>query len=202
MVNFLTLPNRYPGLLRMSKYIAPYFPRSKIYVECFAGLGRTVKYSRSQIIILNDKSKYSNYYCRKKFPNAIVENMDFIDTIKKYDSLDTFFLIDPPWRIDFYQGKGMTARSKKGITAGYIDRSAKEYLDDLKKILPEIKGHYIITLPIHFNRRKKSGKLFFPSKYSKELKHIKPHFFGNYPSTKLFSNYPLKIRITTLDNFC
>jgi hypothetical protein len=201
MVNFLALPNRYPGLTRMAKYIGPYFPKSKIYVECFAGLAKTAKYARSQIVVLNDKSEYSNYYCKKKFPNAIIENMDFIDTIKKYDSKDTFFLIDPPWRIDFYQGKGMTARTKKGITAGYIDRSAKEYLDDLKKILPIIKGHYILTLPTNFDCRKKSGSMFFPALHSKTLKDIKPHIFGNYATTRLFSNKPLKIQIPTLEKF-
>ena len=55
MTNFLALSNRYPGLLRMSKYIGVYFPKSVYYVEPFAGLARTAKYNQSEIIVLNDK---------------------------------------------------------------------------------------------------------------------------------------------------
>ena len=201
MINYLALPNRYPGLEKMAKFIGPYFPKCKYYVEPFAGLARTAKYSRSEIMVLNDKSEYSNYYCQKNYHKAIVQNMDFIETIKKYDSKNTFFLIDPPWRIDFYQGRGMTARNKKGITAGFIDRPAKQYLIDLQQILPALKGHYIVTLPTNFSCRKAKGKIFFDSPFSKKLKHIKPHFFGNYPSTRLFSNKPLKIQVPQLTDF-
>jgi len=196
-----TLPSRYPGLFWMSKFIGPYFPKTKYYVEAFSGLARTAKYSRSQIMILNDKSEYSNYYCHKKHPKAIIENLDFIDCIKKYDGSDTFFLIDPPWRIDFYEGKGMTARSKTGITGAFIDRSAKQYLTDLKQILPTLKGHYIVTLPTNFSCRKQKGKIVFPSPYSKSLRHHKGHLFGNHPSTVLFSNKPLEIQIPQIIDY-
>jgi len=201
MTNFLTLPNRYPGLLRMAKFIGPYFPKSKYYIEPFAGLARTCKYSRSEIIVLNDKSHYSNHYCHRTHPEAIIENLDFIDCIKKYDGPDTFFLIDPPWRVDFYQGRGMTARNKEGHTGAFIDRPAKQYLTDLKQILPILKGHYIVTLPTNFGSQKAKGKTVFPSPFSKKLKHIKPHLFGNYPSTVLFSNKPLKIQIPQITDF-
>ena len=76
----------------------------------------------------------------------IKNNLPLIDCIKKYDGPDTFFLIDPPWRIDFYQGRGMTARNKEGHTGAFIDRPAKQYLTDLKQILPMLKGHYIENL--------------------------------------------------------
>ena len=125
MINYLALPTRYPGLEKMSKFIGPYFPKSKYYVEPFAGLARTAKHARSTIMVLNDKSKYSNNYCHRIYPNAIIENLDFIECIKKYDGPHTFFLIDPPWRVDFYQGRGMTARNKKGIARAFIDRPAK-----------------------------------------------------------------------------
>jgi len=201
MTNFLALPNRYPGLLRMAKFIGPYFPKTKYYVEPFSGLARTAKHSRSKIMILNDKSEYSNCYCHKKYPTAIIENLDFIDCIKKYDGPDTFFLIDPPWRIDFYQGVGMTARSKTGITAGFIDRTAKQYLEDLSIILPTIKGHYILTLPTNFSCRASKGKTVFPSPFSKKLRHHKGHFFGSHPSTVLFSNKPLEIQIPQIIDY-
>tara|TARA_R110002020_G_scaffold342168_3_gene556684 strand:- start:2082 stop:2771 length:690 start_codon:yes stop_codon:yes gene_type:complete len=207
----LGLPNRYAGLTYTAKQISLFFPKCKIYVECFAGLGRTAKYVNCDIMILNDKSKFSNNYCEKKFPNAIIENMDFIDTIKKYDSLDTFFLIDPVWRTDFYDGsikftdkpnhlpnRSQTIKNKKNTeilkktdlnklkkleNLSFCDRSSKQYLEDLNKILPTIKGHYIITL-------NKNGK--FNSKYTHFVKYHKKVIFGNYPSTKLFSNKPFK----------
>ena len=197
----LNLPTRYPGLYWTAKYIGPYIPKSQIYVECFAGLARTAKYGKATIMVLNDKSKVSNIYCKKKFPKAITENMDFEKTLKKYDGPDTFFLIDPPWRIDFYQGVGMTARSKTGITAGFIDRTAKQYLEDLSIILPTIKGHYILTLPTNFSCRASKGKTVFPSPFSKKLRHHKGHIFGNHPSTVLFSNKPLEIQIPQIIDY-
>tara|TARA_R110002020_G_scaffold201824_3_gene404668 strand:+ start:400 stop:1086 length:687 start_codon:yes stop_codon:yes gene_type:complete len=207
--SLLGLPNRYAGLTYTSKQISLFFPKCKIYVECFAGLGRTAKYANCDIMVLNDKSEYSNNYCKKKYPNAIVENMDFINTIKKYDSTDTFFLIDPVWRTDFYDGsitftdkpnyllnRAKTIKNKKNTVIlkknnlsklkklnnlSYCDRTAKQYLMDLGKILPIIKGHYILTL----NKNSK-----FKSKYTHFVKYHKRVIFGHYPYTKLFSNKP------------
>ena len=203
----LGLPNRYPGLTYTARQISLFFPKCKMYVECFAGLGRTAKYANCKTMVLNDKSEYSNKYCKKKFPNAIVENMDFIETIKKYDSKDTFFLIDPIWRTDFYDGtikftrkqnfknkkntEVLTQRELKKLRDVYFtpkgrafcDRSVKQYLSDLDNILSTIKGHYILTL-------NKDGK--FNSKFTYLVKYHRPMIFGNYPSTRLFSNKPFK----------
>ena len=88
----LGLPNRYPGLTYTARQISLFFPKCKTYVECFAGLGRTAKYiTNCKTMVLNDKSEYSNNYCKKKFPNAIVENMDFIETIKNMIQKIHFF---------------------------------------------------------------------------------------------------------------
>ena len=199
----LGLPNRYPGLTYTARQISLFFPKCKTYVECFAGLARTAKYvTNCEIMVLNDKSEYSNKYCKKKFRKAIVENMDFIQTIKKYDSKDTFFLIDPVWRSDFYDGtikfndkwnfknkkntEILTQRElkKKSLNKlSFCDRTAKEYLSDLDNILPTINGHYILTL-------NKDGK--FNSKFTYLVKYHRPMIFGNYPSTRLFSNKPFK----------
>jgi len=203
----------------MSKFIGPYFPKSKIYVECFSGLARTAKHARSEIMILNDKSKHANKICKKKFSKAIVENMDFIDTLKKYDSKDTFFLIDPPWRTDFYDGyqnkskthrttsmlvnikstyarklgKYMTLKDRTLVPQlAFIDRTSKEYLEDLKRILPKLKGHYILTL---------ESSMKFPSPYSKLLIHPNAKMFGFHPKTILFSNKPLEIQIPQITDY-
>jgi len=95
----------------------------------------------------------------------------------------------------------MTSRSGQGITGGYIDRTAAQYLTDLKKILPLIKGPYIVTLPTHFSCRKSKGKMVFPAEYSKILRSPKPFMFGNHASTVLFSNKPLKIQVPQITDF-
>ena len=209
--SLLGLPNRYPGLTYTARQISLFFPKCKTYVECFAGLARTSKYvTNCEIMVLNDKSEYSNNYCKKKFPNAIIENMDFLETIKKYDSKDTFFLIDPVWRSDFYDGsikfgnkhllpnRALTLKNKKNTEVltqrelkknksmnklSFCDRTAKQYLSDLSDILPTINGHYIMTL-------NKDSK--FKSKFTCLVKYHKRMIFGNHPSTRLFSNKPFK----------
>ena len=177
-----TLPSRYPGLFWMSKFIGPYFPKTKYYVETFSGLARTAKHSRSEIMILNDKSEYANNQCRKKFPNAMITNQDFETCIKRWDSKDTFFLIDPPWRLDYYDNKDRS----------FIDRTVPEYLDKLQEILALIKGHYIITLDQYHK---------FKSPYTKLAKYHKPVLFGKYPLTKLYSNKPLEIHIPQIMDY-
>ena len=122
----------------------------------------------------------------------------------------TFFLIDPIWRTDFYDGtvkfgtknilsnRALTFKNKKNTEVltkreleknkqlnklSFCDRTAKEYLLDLSNILPTIKGHYIVTL-------NKDSK--FNSEFTHLVKYHKPMIFGNYPSTRLFSNRPFK----------
>ncbi len=201
-MSFLNLPTRYPGLYWTAAYIGAYIPKSRIYVECFAGLARTAKYSKSEIMVLNDKSKVSNNYCQKKFQNAIVENMDFEKTLKKYDGFDTFFLIDPPWRISYYNGnkkirtpnKSLQHRNPKAIDGGFIDKTAREYAIKLKEILPELKGTWILTLGPSFHTH-------FEEYYKTSVKALKPHLFGHYPKTWLFSNKPLKIQIPQITDY-
>ena len=46
----------YPGLVHTALVISEHIPKCKIYVEPFAGLGRTAKHAQAEQIILNDKS--------------------------------------------------------------------------------------------------------------------------------------------------
>ena len=200
-----SLPDRYPGLFHMALQISAYIPKSKYYIEPFSGLARTAKYSRSKTVILNDKSIRVNKICEKLYPNAIITNYDFEDCIKKYDSKETFFLIDPPYDVKYYNGdivKEKTIKNhlrnkskradKKAIERAVIDRTVKEYLDKLEEIVPKIKGHYIITLSLKKN---------FKASYHKILRHIKPHLFGFHPSVHLYSNKPLIIQIPQITDF-
>ena len=184
--SILAKNNRYPGLYHTASQIGAHFKKCEYYIECFAGLGRTVKYARaSKHIILNDISEFSNKKCKKNFPNAIITNEDFLECIKRWNFDTSFFLIVPPWRIDYYD--------KDGKIASKINRkTASEYMKDLEKILPGIKGSYLVTL-------ESSKKIKSP--YSKLVKSNKPHLFGNYPKTMMFANYPLDIQIPTIDNY-
>ena len=177
----LGLPNRYPGLTYTARQISLFFPKCKTYVECFAGLGRTAKYANCKTMVLNDKSEYSNNYCKKKFPNAIIENMDFIQTIKKYDSKDTFFLIDPVWRSDFYDGT--------------IKFGDKHLLPNRALTLKNKKNTEVLTK----RELNKNGK--FNSKFTCLVQYHKPRIFGNYPSTRLFSNKPFKRNCKEITDF-
>ena len=75
----------YAGVKHTAKHIVAQVPNMSKYntwVEPFSGLGRTAEYVRQNLtLILNDKSEYANNYCKEHFPNAIVENMDFIISI-------------------------------------------------------------------------------------------------------------------------
>jgi len=197
----LSLPDRYGGLYHMASQIGAYFPKTKLYVEPFSGLGRTVKYSHSEKIILNDKSVLVNKKCAKLFPTAIITCQDFTDSIKRWDSEDTFFLIDPPYRPEYYDGKTIDknvlknysrSTTKKAQNLSVIDKTVKEYMDLLKEILPKVKGHYILTL----NKKRK-----FDAPYEKIIRHIKPHLFGFHPSTHMYSNRPLEIKIPQITDF-
>lgn len=182
MKSLLSLPSRYAGLFYTAKQIGHHFPKSKYYIEPFSGLARTAKYSKSKIIILNDISDYANKKCKKLFPNAIITGQDFPDCIERWNFENSFFLIDPVWRISYYNK-----------TTSITNRNtAVEYLKDLEKILPMIKGTYIITL----------GKAFkIKAPYSKLIVHTSNTLFGHKPNTRLFSNKPLTIRCPQITNY-
>ena len=129
----------YSGLKHTASQIIPFIPKSQVYVEPFAGLARTCDESKHEQIILNDLSKYSNEYCKQNFPNAVVENMDFETTILKYDSENTFFLIDPPWRDNIYSKNDLSVLTLK----------TKQYYERLFYLLDSIKGKFIICTNEH-----------------------------------------------------
>ena len=236
---------RYPGLSFNGKIISDYFPVSKRYVEPFSGLARTAKYARAPEIILNDMSDYANKICKKKHPSATITHQDFADCIKRWDGPDTFFLIDPPWKLEYYRDeneinklngkpvkksshsiydgvkrildkkeKGMMTpavrrkvkyergRQKEherltmfhgvGETPAFIDRSVKEYMKDLERVLDKVVGHYIVTLsPIN--------KFYAP--FKKDVRNPRAMLFGGHPTNTLYSNKPLKIRINQITNY-
>jgi len=166
----------YAGLAIMSEHIKKFIPCSKTYCEPFAGLARTCELKHDKII-LNDLSEYSNKYCREKFPNAIVENMDFEATIKKYDSEDTFFLIDPPWRKNIYKNNVLPV----------CDRTPIQYYDKLlNEILPTLKGNWILCVD---KDEHEIGKRVSKSKYNNiVLEHPTKVLFGRKVGVRMCMN--------------
>ena len=183
--NDKSLPG-YPGLTHTAHLIAEYIPKSKIYVEPFAGLGRLTRHIQAKTIILNDKSDFA-FKHNQKFKPAIIEQLDFIDCIKKYDSKDTFFLIDPPWFFNIYF-------NNKGPIC---DLKPIEYYIKLFELLPVLKGNWILCCDKNEREIKKicsksgypilkldSKKALFKNKFGVLLTSNKP--FIRYNQKVLF----------------
>lgn len=170
----------YPGLTHTAKQICEYIPQCKIYVEPFAGLGRTSHNIKAEKIVLNDKSPYAFDYLTKHF-NAEITNLDFEESIRLYDSEDTFFLFDPPWMTEIYQGGNDS----------YCDRTDIEYYQQIMDILPNLKADWILVCGIH--KRYRGSTLMRKSNYYlKELESPNKPIFGKKARVLLASNKPFK----------
>jgi len=168
----------YAGIKHTSKQIINLIPDIKkydLYVEPFSGLGRTANYIDIPMV-LNDKSEYANEFCKDKFSNSIVENMDFMDTINKYDSKNTFFLIDPPWRFDTYDVNNLS----------FCDRRVWDYYDQLLKRIETLKGDWFLCNSADEHETK---NIIRNSKWGlKIVVSEKKVIFGKYARTMVCSN--------------
>jgi site-specific DNA-adenine methylase len=181
----------YAGLKFTADKINEYIPTSKIYVEPFAGLGRTVEL-RHDKIVLNDMSDYAVDYLRKQYCEyedsfsypIIVTKEDFVDCILKHDSEDTFNLIDPPWRFTCYD-------SHKNA---YCDRKPIEYYSKVLELVKELKGDWIICSAKDEHEIKKI--LTKTDYYKKIVTSDKKVIFGKHAQTLLISNRPFQITST------
>jgi len=180
----------YPGLENMSDFIIPYIPKSKIYVEPFAGLGRTVE-NKHDKVILNDMSDYAVKYLKSHFPYAEVTQEDFETCILKHDSSDTFYLIDPPWRKNIYQNNALP----------FNDRTPIQYYDKLlKEILPKLKGSFILCVD---RDEHEIGKRVSKSKYeNKVIQHPTKTLFNRPIAVRMASHKPfIKQKMLSLIDF-
>lgn len=164
----------YPGLVHTALMISEYIPKSKIYVEPFAGLGRTAKHANAEKIILNDKSQYAIDFLEKNF-NADIMSLDFEDMFRLFDGPNTTFLIDPPWSKTEYEN-GCRDRA-------FCDRTPKEYYDTIFTWLPKLQGNWFVC------GKKDNTKLKHPDYFSKLFKSKKKIMGGNI-STLVMSNKP------------
>lgn len=162
----------YPGLEHTAKQICEFIPKCNIFVEPFAGLGRISKRVKADRYVLNDKSDYAFDFLTKNF-NAEITNLDYSESIKLYDSENTYFFIDPPWYDEVYDVNPLTAFTKP----------CKEIYEDLESILSKIKGNWMIA-------GKADGVLAKWNYNHKEIKSRKNYLFGHKARTYLVSNLP------------
>lgn len=147
----------------------------KLWVEPFSGLGRTAKYIDLPKV-LNDKSEFANKYCKETFPDSVVENMDFMNTIDKYDSEDTFFLIDPPWRFATYDVNNLS----------FCDRKVWDYYDQLLKRIETLQGDWFLLSSADEHEQK---NILRNSKWGIKLVSSKGKvIFGKQARTMICSN--------------
>jgi len=110
------------------------------------------------------------------FSEITITQEDFKDCIKRWDSEETFFLIDPPWRYEMYNG----------LEKPICDRKPVEYYRILLDIVDDIRGNWIICSDKVEREIKKS---LTKSKWNcKVVQSDEKVIFGQYASTLICSN--------------
>jgi len=104
-----------------------------------------------------------------------IENLDFRDLIKKYDSTTTFFYLDPP-----YPGKD------------WYDRAfGMDDYDDIQNLFESVKGKYLMNLDSkHKNLEEVFGKPSFVKRYFNMNGKQSPENHGKLRS--FYTNVPLQ----------
>ena len=169
----------YGGLTYTKHLIMEFFP-SKIerFVEPFGGLGRITDLVKADEYFINDKSEYAYGYLKNKFPDYTVEQMDYMDFIKKYTTPNSFVFCDPPWRKNIYKNHERPSFTEKNVIS---------YYDKLLELLPTLECKWMITSD---RDEHENGHRLQKSEY----KNITMErggtgkFFGRSPAVRLCSN--------------
>jgi hypothetical protein len=170
----------YGGLENMKHMVVKHFPENiERFVEPFGGLGRITDLVKADEYFINDKSDYAYNFLKNKFPNYVVENLDYVDFIKKYATENSFIFCDPPWRKNIYKNHERPAFTEKNIIT---------YYEKLLSLLPTLNCKWMIASDRdeHENghRLQKSG---YPN-ITMERKTGTGKFFGRNPAVRLCSN--------------
>lgn len=130
-------PSDYPtveGVLNVQNFVNKDYTRNEdklikfLFLQCnvFGSLPNKTKIYKGT----NQRRKINNIQLYKdKLKNTTLISQDYKKVIRKYDSPDTFFFLDPPY-----------AKSKGLYNDDIID------YDELKDILKTIKGKFMLTL--------------------------------------------------------
>lgn len=182
----------YAGLTGISRKLAKIIPKSKIYIEPFAGTAKVyqelvkIKPRKFNFAVLNDKSEFIIVWLKTNFPDAIVTHNDFTDTIKTWDNQHNFTLFDQPW------GKGSYDQKYS-----CFDRTSTiEYDKEVIRLCSDLKGKFIITT-------RRENKVMLESGFNNYLIQSEYVVSGRYPLVMLTSNLSIqglqKARIDTIE---
>ncbi len=167
----------FPGITGISRKLARIIPFCWYYVEPLAGTAKVfqeLKLTDLQIPILNDKSRFIFDWLKHEFPNVKVTQSDFIHCIKKWDSINTFFIIDHPWNKSYFDQK-----------FSCFDRdSTKQYDEEILKLCEKLQGKFIITT-------RKENKRMLESGFYNKLCKSEYVVSGKYPEVLLTSNFKI-----------
>lgn len=168
----------YPGLAGTARKIAKLVPKSKYYIEPFAGTAKVFQELsfNPNFTILNDKSKFITDWLKKEFQNINIWSLDFKECIYKFsDMKDAFFLIDPPWYKSYYDQQ----------FSSFNRESVREYDEEIIELCKKIKGKFIITT-------RKENKIMLNSGFNHKTVKSEYVVCGKYPEVLLTSNLTFK----------
>ena len=175
----------------MAEQISQYFPDNPVHVEAFAGLGRTIPYTKASTVILNDLSDFAINYLKMNYPNMTVTQEDFSECMKRYrEREDVFLFLDPPWRKNIYKNNEAPVFTMKNVT---------QYYQHIFYWLNSEKTKCKWMLCSDRDRHEISTFISDVGYYTKELEHPKVKLYGRPIAVKLVTNYPLQ---TTIDRNC
>ncbi|MHB1440565.1 MAG: DNA adenine methylase [Cuniculiplasma sp.] len=139
------------NLPEVEKMVSDAFRTFYRYNTTFGGMGETYFTGR-------EKSTYTGIVksvahlpaIKERIGNWKIENMDFRELIKKYDSEDTFFYMDPPYAGKSWYNKNFTSQDFR----------------DLSILRKEMKGKYLINFDTGNDSMKRVfGEPQFTKKY-------------------------------------
>ena len=175
----------YPGLENMAEQISMYFPDSTIHVEPFAGLGRTIPFTKASTVILNDLSDFAIDYLKTTYPNAQVTKLDFSEIIQTYrKDPNVFIFMDPPWRKNIYKNNDKPVFTMPNVTKYY-----QHILHWLNKDDTKCKW----MLCSDRDRHEISEFISDVGYHTLELEHPKVKLYGRPIAVKLVANFPLTL---------
>jgi len=173
----------YAGLKHTAKKIAEFIPKCELYVEAFCGQASVAKYVKADKIILNDMSDFiwEKYGLQSRLDSVIeYTKEDFEICIKRHDSSNTFFLLDPIWRVEHYSRNDNS----------FMDRKPSEYYQKIFEIIPKLKGDWIVCGVA--DERQSGGFMSNHNYYKTIVESDSLALFGKKAKTLLVSNRELK----------
>jgi DNA adenine methylase len=114
-------------------------------------------------------------YVRNRFRNVFVECADWKDIVKRYDTQETFFFLDPPWPPSTIKNKN------------YLNMMSEEEHMELADRLPKIQGKFLlITYPTEYYDKMPVNRFDIETALHTQVKERKKRVI-----TRVYYNYEL-----------